>query len=345
MRPDPKKQKKHINEIRTDIDRIIRFIESENYDDSSRIEIEALKMACAVYQGITESPLPVDYSNPKIRECCYYVAAAMDLSRYIKTIDDKRKLKKARHHLELIGSGGFGISATYQKQQYHNSVIYERLRAHIGNAPSFEVARDSARKSLELMIALAAMSKFDEVILENPNNSNKDPKNPDIIIVDEGIRFGIACKSISSQNPNNFKQRIREAIEQIKESIEDENVDPRKGVVFLDVSPLLNHDYLYMPEGIYSWNDGSGGEVLQQNIAEVMVKLLGEGDGHKLLSPLFADSGLIPCIIAYGHSVMMVEKDGGFFPHYYKAAYLIYGGDHSQIKSFTKRLNDALHCQ
>lgn len=345
MRIDLLKQQAHITEIKDGIKSLERFTTLGDQDLGFRIGIEAMKTACATYEKVVMGELPIDYSNDKIKECFHYVAAAMDLARYLKSINDKGKLKKARAHFDLIGAGGFGISATYQKQQFRGSIIEDRYQAFTAAEPNLELARDAARKSLELMLALAAMNKFDGVTLEDPNNSSSGPKNPDLIIKDGNETYGIASKSISSENRTNFLLRIREAAKQIQDSIADGSIQKGKGIVFLDISPLLDHDFLYMPEGIYSWKEGTGGKVLTEHISEILFKVLGQEKIGEMLAPIFSGSDVAPCILVYAHSLMLVEKGLGVFPHYYKALRVVYCGDHSSVKSFLKRLNEALHCQ
>lgn len=344
MRANPDNEKLHITQIAEGLEKLKALIYDAN-DDPINVEVTALVAAVAAYASIHNGVLPIFYDSDRLKECCHYVASAMDLVRYIQQIAPKSKIGRIKNHLKLIGQGGFGIYATYHKQQHNESFLYNEIGKIVSQTPNKEKARDAARKSIELMLALASLNKFDDVILEDPNHSSDTNPNPDLIIADGEERYGIACKSISSKNRNNFEEHVRTAIHQLKKATKMKRVDSGRGIVFVDVSSLLNHNKLFVPAVNQYWDCHSALIAIQSEISRVMVDLLGESKVHKKMNHLFKKSQVAPCIVIYAHSLMIARKEFGIFPHYYKPMRVLPCGDHSKVAKFLNELNNANHCQ
>jgi hypothetical protein len=271
----------------------------------------------------------------------------MDLVRYVKAIKDKSRLKVIKKHLALLGAGGFGVAATYTHQQSHASAIRMRLeQAGIAPLPP-EILKDASRKTIELMIGLAALNTFDEVTIEDPEESNAKDPNPDIIISWRNARFGIACKSINSTNKSNLRERISEGLIQIDRSIECGKVDNRRGVVLLDISALLDHDALYVPSEDSVWFAKDLTEILWEAINRALAKVFGSGPSKVkgALGDLFENHQAAPCVLIYAHTLMIAAAGDSICPRYMKLMRLLFAGDHSKVKGFAEKLNTALHCQ
>ena len=282
MRINTDQEKLHISDIRSGIAKLKQLVISDS-DGTFQGEIMAMQIACRVYEDLQSNPLPWSFEIESIKECCQYVAAAMDLTRYLRGLEIKKNYKNIEPHLGLLTKGGFGISATYQIQQRKGSRIQSLIKEAMGEQWTNEVARDAARKSIELMVALAALNKFDEVILEDPYDSNTQFANPDVLIRDQGKNYGIACKSLSSKQSATFYERIEEAVRQIETSIEDSQIDPGRGIVFFDLSPLLDHDTLYLPGPNHVWSHEVAIDALQFAVKKLLMELMGQGTAHDLI--------------------------------------------------------------
>lgn len=345
MRIDTEIESLHITEIAQGLERIKHFL-SHGDSEPINIEVTAMEAAVAAYEKIQSGFLPVLYSSDTMKECCHYVAAAMDLVRYFRKIPDKNKIKQVRGHLGLIGKGGFGIYATYQKILQNDSYVHTKIEELTSTDSSKEIARDAARKSIELMLGLACLNKFDRVILEDPYYSNDKNPNPDLIVVSNKKRYGIACKSISSNSKTNFREHVEKAIEQVDKSTKKGKVDPKQGIVFFDISALLNHDKLFEPSFNYCWNKDSAIAAIQSEVDNVIKDIIGSSSAYRQkFLPLFKGSCTAPCIVTYAHSLMICENQYGVYPYYYKVLRYLEIGDSFKVSKFVKELNNACHCQ
>jgi len=247
MRIDKTQEKLSISEIIAGLDDFERIVFSKAEIQKHKAGLLALKVACQTFKELNESPLPIFYSVPRVKECCIHVAASMDLVRHFKKTEKKSELKVLKKHLKLVGAGGYGIGATYVNQQSKYSFIQEKIKeAGIQQLPA-EILKDCSRKTIELMVGLAALNAFDEVLLEDPEKSSVKNPNPDILIRKGKEKYGIACKSLTSKNKTNFRERITEALGQIDRAIRVGKIDKRRGMVLIDISALLDHDELYSP--------------------------------------------------------------------------------------------------
>lgn len=345
MRLNKEQEKFHISKIKDSITKLRNLIASGDSNKLCHGELFAMQVACNVYESLQSNPLPWTYKSEHIKECCHHVAAAMDLTRYLQLLERKKSYKKLESHLKLLFKGGFGVAATYQIQQANGSRIHDLVKEVIGAQWTNELMRDAARKSIELMVALAAMNKFDEVILEDPDNSNTKLSNPDVLIRHQGKKYGIACKSLSSKYPATFYERIEEAVRQIETSTKDSQIDPGRGIVFFDLSPLLDHDALYLPEPYHVWNHQGAIDSLKIAVENLLVELMGKGDVQELIGNYFKGKHATPCLVIYAHSAMIVQNESGVAPHYFKLVKILQAGDYSKVKKFVANLHAALHCQ
>jgi hypothetical protein len=309
------------------------------------------QIACEIYQSQIPHPFVPDelvFQIHKFREVAMFVAAGMDLVRYHHLAPTKKQMKLLRKHLRLLGPGFFGVAATYAIQQAHGSFLRDRLKELGRPIPSPQIAADAARKTIELMVGMAALSCFDEVALEDPNDSSSKAPNPDVIVRHEGCRYGIACKSLASSNEANFIDRITEGLSQIADAVEKDTVDARRGVVLVDISALLDHDRLYNGTGSQPSATPMGpGEALLSEMNAALIRIFHRApDWGQVLHPLFAPYSLPPGILIYGHSLLIChDEQGAHLPVYQKAMMLGFGNDVEPIKWFCNRLNDALHGQ
>jgi hypothetical protein len=348
MKQDKTKERLHITDIKAGLADLEQSVFSKAASDEHKSGLLALKIACDVFERLCQGPLPIDYTLPRVKECCLHVAAAMDLVRYGNTIQDKAKLKPLKKHFALIGAGGFGVAATYTHQQSKPSAIQECLRKHGTKPLPSEAMKDASRKTIELMVGLAALNKFDEIVLEDPEKSNPKDPNPDIIIETGKATFGIACKSLNSTNITNFKQRIAEAIRQIDRTVASGKLLKRHGIVLLDISALLDHDLLYMPSQERFWSASHTTEVMLATINETLSNIFGSSrplTAKAAFGDLFESHQAAPCVLIYAHTLMIACSDDSIFPSYMKLMKLLFVGDHSKVKSFAEKLNRGLHCQ
>jgi hypothetical protein len=346
MRPDKTQEMLHVTEIMTGLEDIERCAFAKVEDQQSGLL--ALKMACKVFDNLSKGFLPMLYEIPKLKEVCLNVAGSMDLVRYFRRINDKSKVKTINKHLQLIGTAGFGVAATYIHQQGRASFFQESLRkARIPQLRS-EILKDATRKTIELMMGMAALNSFEEVILEDLDCADVNNPNPDVIVRDGKKRFGIACKSVSSKSRPNFRERITEGIEQIDHAINKKRVDNRCGIVLVDVSALLDHDSLYVPQANSAWNSADISQVLQESIDKVSSGLF-DAEHFKTLNEsvgdLFEGHKAAPGVLLYAHSLMVASSEGVINPYYMKAMRLHFAGDTSKVTTFCEHLNRALHCQ
>jgi hypothetical protein len=248
----------------------------------------------------------------------------------------------------MLGPGFFGVAGTYTVQQSKGSLLRKILGEQGYELPTDEKAKDSVRKSVELMVALAAMNTFERVEVEDPDDSGRAAPNPDIVIDYEGHRYGIACKSLSSLNEENFKKRIAEGLGQIECAIKAGKVDRKRGIVLIDISALLGHEQLFVPSKGQVWDFRGTGPILLSAMQEAMGKVFGSSlrTYAEILSGPFKDHDLPVGILLYGHALMICQDSHGtIVPIYQKGLIQGFGNDVSSIFGFCKGLNNAIHCQ
>lgn len=308
--------------------------------------ILTMKLACEAYERAAQGPFPILYDTPKLEEVCGYVAGAMDLVRYFEASSNNRKIRKLKGHLDLIRIGGFGLAATKHNQQNRESFI-DRLISRYGfNDVDHEIRKDATRKSLELMLALAILGGFGDVEVEDPSDSSSDP-NPDIIIPFQGERYGIACKSITTRHKEGLIDRIREGVDQLERSVSSGVVSKGRGIVFIDVSALLDHSRLYVPKPNYVWDRNNAYEVIKQSITFEVNKFFPQSEVStikKEIGHLFVGKSVAPAVLVYGHSLMISSFSEGACPFYMKSLHVWYAGDTSPVRGVLERLNKAIHC-
>ncbi|MDP1580971.1 MAG: hypothetical protein Q8M02_11875 [Candidatus Didemnitutus sp.] len=349
MKPNPAHEQLSVPEIAAGLVELEKFLGVDRAGSLS--PLFPFKVACDVHEqqridGF--AGLEQLYEIPAFRECVMFIAGALDLVRYFQAARHNSELKKLRRHFALVSDGFFGIAGTYGIQMSQGSLLRRRLGEHGITPPSDAVAKDATRKTIELMLAMAALNTFDGVEVEDPKASDPSNPNPDIIIHKGDQRFGIACKSITSLHEETFKENIAKGVAQLERSILAGKVDSRCGVVMIDVSAILEHDRLYVPEPGYCWVSAGAGPALTSAVTEALLKVFGHDPVrtfHDILGPIFKGHNLPPGVLIYAHGLLICEKDGAIFPVYQKTLRLGFGGDTSFLGSFNESLNRALHCQ
>ena len=348
MKPNPKKEQLSVPEIIAGLAELEKFLE---IDPASGLSpLFPFKLACQIHEQQSRGPfgLGLAYETRPFRECLMFIAAAMDLVRYFRSARHKHELRKLRPHFALISEGFFGIAGTYGIQMSQGSRLRSLLTKYGITPPTDAIAKDATRKSIELMLALAALNAFDGIEVEDPKASDPTDPNPDLIVQHKGKRIGIACKSISSTHEETFKENVIKGISQLEHAIDIGKVDRRCGAVLLDVSAILDHDKLYVPKAGHCWHHNASGLILTAAVTEALQKIFGPNPKrsfHHILGPIYRGHALPAGVLIYAHGLMLCEKDGVVSPVYQKALRLGFGGDTSSLGRFNKRLNRALHCQ
>ena len=122
------------------------------------------------------------------------------------------------------------------------------------------------------MLAMAALNTFEGIEVEDPKASDPANPNPDLIIRSGDRRYGIACKSITSLHEETFKENVTKGVAQIERSILAGKADSRCGVVLIDVSAILGHERLYVPEPGHCWISEDAGMALTNAVNEALLK-------------------------------------------------------------------------
>lgn len=347
MRSNPQQERLYIPEIIAGLVELEGFLGVDPASPAS--PLHPFKEACEVYELVAQGPFGIEtaYETSAYRECVMFMAAAMDLVRYFRAVHRRAEVKKLRPHFSKLGAGFFGVAGTYGIQMSNGSRLREHLAARGVPPPPDEVAKDATRKTVELMVALAALNSFDGIEVEDPDASDASDPNPDLIIEHAGQRFGVACKSVSSTHEKTINENIAKGVLQIERAIEAGKVSPRCGTVLLDVSALLDHAWLYIPKPGHRWALEGKASVFTGAVDEALAKVYGQQNRkfHEVLKPIFADSQLPRGVLIYAHGVMLCENAGATIPVYQKALRLGFGGDVSSLQGFCERLNRALHCQ
>jgi hypothetical protein len=348
MRPNPIQERLSVPQI------LVGLTELENclgFDPSSNLSpLFPFKVACSVREQVAQGPFGLDlaWETRPFRECLMFIAAAMDLVRYFQAARHKSELRKLRSHFALISHGFFGIAGTYSIQMSKGSLLRKYLPKLEVQQPTDAIPEDATRKTIELMLALAALNTFDGIEVEDPNTSDPADPNPDLIVRHQGKRIGIACKSTASRHEETFKDNVTKGISQLEHAIEAGKVDRRCGVVLLDVSAIVDQDKLFVPKAGHCWPYQGSGEVFMDAVTSALQSIFAPNltrSYHDILRPIYKGHALPTGVLVYAHGLMLCSKDGVVSPVYQKGVRLIFGGDTSFLGRFGRRLNCALHCQ
>lgn len=349
MNPDESKEQLHVGDILAELQKIADILKREAELKETPRGLLAMKVACKAYLGAVNGILPFYYRSNLVRECSQYVASAFDVARSFREVADKRALKRIQMHLNLIGIAGFGVSSTVVNQQDVPSRIEAILNQQ--GVPDYPVEdkKDAARKSLELMLGLAALGRFGDVRMEDPECSSKSKPNPDIIVPYKGENYGIACKSITTRNSEGIRDNIRKAVSQIDRAVKAKVVTAGRGLVFLDISSLIDHEKSYLPdESDMIWTREGAVAHMQYSTDSAFNEAAGvtkEQPASKLFADLFKGSSAAPILLVYAHTLMIADHGNGAAPSYMKCLMTSPIGDASRANAFVDELLLAIHAQ
>lgn len=169
-------------------------------------------------EGVRGGELKID-SVPKI-------ARAMGVSYLVDALTpllDGDFGKAAQPHLRLLCSRG--------------AVGAQNVKGRVTDA--------ATKKLYELFVGMLAYKSAGNVELEDPEDG-RPSSNPDVLFDLDGVRWGIACKTLNTLQPRTLVQRIREGVEQIA------NSEAHRGIVFVNPQQVVPYDQLM------THNDRSG---------------------------------------------------------------------------------------
>lgn len=366
MRPDPQQERMQIDDIIAGLDKIASASRMGEGTDLPH-GLLALRLGCETYRELVTTPpitligcIPWHYNA--VRDLVGYIAASMDLVRLFNHLPDKQRTKAIRQHLAIVGKGYFGIAATRTNQQHCPSVVRQALVKRGIHPPAHGTALDASRKTIELMVGMALLSHTADVSLEDSDDSSQGPPNPDVIVKHDGVRIAIACKSLSTSNPEGIRDRIREGVKQITRASMPKHDQCDTGVVLLDISALLDHDALYLhTPPHHCWRKDDIQDTIRERVMAAFARALNTEKGQAVLigtrigdlyEEPFTDLDekpvepqAEPCVLVYGHSVMIGANEIMEGPFYAKALVAYGFNDHSRVNSLIAILNKKIHGQ
>jgi hypothetical protein len=167
----------------------------------------------------------------------------------------------------------------------------------------------ASNKLFELLIALSVMQFSPAVMLDDPVQS--DGRNPDVIGLVRGQRWGFGCKAMHSRKPKTYADAARRAIQQIDAS------PAERGFVVISLKNILDYDRYWraVPDGgrihYTAWDSVAE---IDRDIEEHVTELLGDWEaafgGQEELKKLFEGSRATPIILNYVNVVALVRRNG-----------------------------------
>jgi len=70
MRVDASRELLSITDILSGLNDLERFVFSKEESQERKAGLLGLQIACQVFQGLAQSPLPMFFSAPHVKECC-----------------------------------------------------------------------------------------------------------------------------------------------------------------------------------------------------------------------------------------------------------------------------------
>lgn len=339
---DPDREHMHIVDIIDGIKEIEAVLFGPSEVSADNVGLLALRIGCEVFRHSEESVLPMLYGGQSSTtiDMLVYVVSAMDLVRYYRCLRDKTAIRQCSKHLRLAGRGYISVAATMVQPRHGSSRLQDLLVQLKCPMVTAERRLDASRKTIETMVGLACLQFCEAVELEDPDESSRKPKNPDIIAVFKGERYGIACKSITGKSLQAVRQNAKKAAEQLVECYRQHTISPWKGLILLDVSSLLDHQVLlHQPN-----------ESFYDAFNFLLNKAIGEAYGtetipEEVYGGIIADKGIAPQVLLYAHGLVVVHDGCRQMPTLVKNLIKSSWGDCSMTDLFVQRLQRAMHCQ
>ena len=361
MNPENNQSKMHVVEVMDGLKKIEPYIVGsvKHPDNNGKAAFHSLILACNVFVDLLDGPLPIIYKTDSMRRVLIAVGSAMDIVRGIQNVQSKKQIKRLRQHLRLIGDGFFGVAGTIINQRQEDDDLKILLLRNGYTEDSSQLSEDASRKTIELMVALACMSYYEDVLLEDTKDSGSKARNPDVIIKDACAVYGIACKSLKTDNANGLVSEIEEAAFQLHCATASRSLKKRKpataithkhGVVFVDISARIDHKAIYSPsEPDQCWIRSATGSLLKSEIDRAISVIASKGcppGGFQAeMNRVFSQYNVSPCVIFYAHTLMLSSDGlGQPEPTYVKVMTIMPFGDCGMVMGFLTKLNQGIHC-
>jgi hypothetical protein len=170
-----------------------------------------------------------------------------------------------------------------------------------------------ANKIFELFTACLAMQVSQDVELEAPKGSGKQP-NPDVLAKIDGTLWGIACKALHSKQPESIIENLRKAIDQIERS------PAAKGVVFFSLKNVIDREKYWPVINPEEWKAGAEAQygayrdhqvpvrMLENEAAQFLQPII-ERAGSAVIADLFSGKKAVPGILTHVHAVTGLVVD------------------------------------
>lgn len=337
---DPNRERMHIDDIIAGLNDIETMVFGPFEISADNVGLLALKASCEAFRQAMSSDLPVFFNGPTSIDMLVYVASAMDFVRYFGFLRHKSTVKLCAKHLRLAGRGYISVAATRVLPRPGSSGLQDLLVQLKCPMVTPELRLDASRKTIETIVGLSCLQFCDAVELEDPDESGTKPKNPDIIAVFKGERYGIACKSITGNSLQAVRQNATKAAEQIAECYRQGTISPWKGLILLDVSSLLDHQTL-LHQPIESYSDA----FMYHFDQALKTAYEGETRHEVVYGGILAGQGIAPQVLLYAHGLVVVHDGDHQRPTLVKNLINAAWGDCSMTNLFVQRLHRALHCQ
>jgi hypothetical protein len=164
---------------------------------------------------------------------------------------------------------------------------------------------DNNHKLFELLTGAACVRFCDDLFMEGPKSNATF--TPDLTVISDVKRWGVACKVLHSDKPTTYRDRVSEAIGQIDRAALD------RGVVLINVKALLPVDEL-LPFGRKSvdqpyevFEDDSWTTRVMDFHASLNARIMEE---QASLVEAFQGSKAEPVVAHYVQSMVLQRRDG-----------------------------------
>lgn len=158
-----------------------------------------------------------------------------------------------------------------------------------------------ANKVIELYIAALCLRQTDVVEIDDPECSVG--RNPDVIAMLSGKRWGFACKTLHSRSPQTLFDHIDKAAQQIQRA----GVDI--GVPVVNIKNVLNHNAIWPPDGIFL-HEGVPARLVREQVLGMGRELLAQCGEPALRDLWAANDRCVPGFACIGHAATGVMRGG-----------------------------------
>ncbi len=267
---------------------LLKLLEEYGLSPSPGSSLE--RMTLSVYDILYSKDPEYERESVDIREAFTDLAAASELAVQILAVRDHADFPKLIPHLRLLDEGEASLATKASQTD------------------------QASNKITELLAACLSMRCGQDIELDDPVRSSGG-RNPDVLVTMDGVRWGIACKTLHSLHPESIIDNVNLGLGQIDDS------PAETGFLFFNLKNVIDRDRYWAISNETEWKAGGSPRFFAfssfeepmalfmeetNRVARIMVNHIGNEEVHRLFKGTRALHG----VLFYAHVLCGVLLDG-----------------------------------